>query len=242
MKKATGIIPARYESSRFPGKPLASILGKTMIQHVFERVQTANNLERVIIATDDERIYNAAHDFGADVRMSSSDHASGTDRVREIAAGLDSDIFINIQGDEPLIRGEMIDGLVLALQDETLPVATLAVRSESIEEFRDESTVKVIMDRGGNALYFSRAPIPFGMKDSFLKHIGIYGYQRVFLSQLPEIPLSTLEESERLEQLRILEGGYRIGIIVTPHTTISVDHPEDIIKVEEILKREAHVN
>ncbi|MFC2158992.1 3-deoxy-manno-octulosonate cytidylyltransferase [Acidobacteriota bacterium] len=242
MRKAIGIIPARYESSRFPGKALAPILGKPMLQHVYERVQAARKLERIIIATDDERIYTAAQAFGAEVQMTSHTHISGTDRISEVAAKLDTPIIINIQGDEPLIRGDMVDSLVLALQDETLPAATLAVKSDSPQEFQDEGTVKVVKDRNDNALYFSRAPIPFssGIKDSFWKHIGIYGYQKSFLLQIPRIPPSLLEESERLEQLRILEGGFRMKVIETRYSPRSVDFPEDIHTVENIIKKEDH--
>lgn len=213
-----------------------------MLQHVYERVQTAQKLERVIIATDDERIYTTAQGFGAEVQMTSQAHISGTDRISEVATKLDTPIIINIQGDEPLIRGDMVDGLVLALQDETLPVATLAVKSDAPHEFQDEGTVKIVKDRNDNALYFSRTPIPFssGTKGSFWKHIGIYGYQKSFLLQIPQIPPSLLEESERLEQLRILEGGFRIRVIETLYSTMSVDFPEDIRKVEEIIEKEDH--
>jgi 3-deoxy-manno-octulosonate cytidylyltransferase (CMP-KDO synthetase) len=235
--KATGIIPARYRATRFPGKLLAVILGKPMIQWVYEKATTSKYLERVIIATDDDRIYKAAQQFGADVEMTSPHHNSGTERVAEIAERIQSPIFINIQGDEPLIRGDMIDSLVEALQDESTIMATLAFRSEDFSRFKKEGTVKVVVDHTGSALYFSRAPIPFNASGYFLNHIGIYGYKRDFLLNLKDLPRSPLETTEKLEQLKVLENGYKIKVIETSHPTLGVDYPEDIARIEEWIKK-----
>jgi 3-deoxy-manno-octulosonate cytidylyltransferase (CMP-KDO synthetase) len=238
LKLATGIIPARYQSERFPGKPLALIQGKPMIQRVYEAAQTAQSLERVIVATDDKRIFHAAQKFGADTLMTSSSHRSGTDRVAEITAGINTPLVINIQGDEPLIKGEVIDELVEALQDEDIPMATLAVKEEDMALLNDHNVVKVVFNREGYALYFSRSPLPFQASRYFWRHIGIYGYQRNFLLKFCQIPPSRLEKEEKLEQLRAIENGYKIKIIENQFSSLSVDLPEDIIKVEKLLEEE----
>jgi 3-deoxy-manno-octulosonate cytidylyltransferase (CMP-KDO synthetase) len=236
LKLATGIIPARYHAERFPGKPLAFLLGKPMIQRVYEAALTAKNLDRVIVATDDHRILEAAQDFGAEARMTSSSHPSGTDRVAEVAREVNSPLVINIQGDEPLIRGESIDKLVEALQDEGIPMATLAAKEDDLNLLNDSDVVKVIPDKDGFALYFSRSPLPFQASDYFWRHIGIYGYQKDFLQKFCRIPPSRLEKTEKLEQLRALESGFRIKIVENQFSTLSVDSPEDIIRVENFLK------
>ena len=207
-----------------------------MIQRVYEATRTAKNLERVIVATDDKRILQAAQDFGAEARMTSSSHRSGTDRVAEVAREINTPIIINIQGDEPLIKGEAIDELVEALQDEDIPMATLAVKEDDLNLLNNSNVVKVVPDKDGFALYFSRAPLPFQASDYFWRHIGIYGYQKDFLQKFCRIPPSRLEKTEKLEQLRALENGYRIKIIENKFSTLSVDLPEDIIKVENLLK------
>ncbi|MEE8377324.1 MAG: 3-deoxy-manno-octulosonate cytidylyltransferase [Candidatus Aminicenantaceae bacterium] len=240
MRKATGIIPARYGSHRFPGKPLTPILGTMMIQRVYERAKQTDVLENVIIATDDQRIFDASLSFGADVRMTSSRHRSGTSRAAEIAAELDSPLIINIQGDEPLLHISMIEDLVQALQDKTIHMATLAVKDNNMADFEDKNIVKVVKDKEDFALYFSRALIPFNSTGYFWKHIGIYGYQRTFLLKFESLRETSLEKSEKLEQLRALENGYRIKIVDTPHSTLSVDTPEDIIKVENFLRKGQH--
>lgn len=240
FRKATGIIPARYGSHRFPGKPLTPILGITMIQRVYERAKQTDVLENVIIATDDQRIFDISLSFGADVRMTSSRHRSGTSRAAEIAAELDSPLIINIQGDEPLLHISMIEDLVQALQDKTIHMATLAVKDNNMADFEDKNIVKVVKDKEDFALYFSRTPIPFYSTDYFWKHIGIYGYQRTFLLKFESLRETSLEKSEKLEQLRALENGYRIKIVETPHSTLSVDTPEDIIKVENFLRKGQH--
>ncbi|MBM3296832.1 MAG: 3-deoxy-manno-octulosonate cytidylyltransferase [Candidatus Aminicenantes bacterium] len=235
MRKAAGVIPARFESSRFPGKPLALILGKPMLQWVYEAARKAASLERVIVATDDVRIFERARSFGAEAVMTSAGHASGTDRVAEAAAGLDLPIVVNIQGDEPLLEPEMIDGLVAALQDESVVMASLMARAGR-EEVLDRNVVKVVTDLKGFALYFSRFPIPFGNEDRFFRHVGIYGYRRDFLLELSRMPPTALEKAEKLEQLRVLENGHRIKMVPCGGATLSVDTPGDIIKVESILK------
>ena len=237
MREATGVIPARYGAIRFPGKPLAIIAGKPLIQRVYEQARKAKYIQKVIIATDDERIYSASKAFGADVRMTSPDHRSGTERVAEVAEGLDSPIIINIQGDEPLLQGQMIDDLVLALQEDSIPMATLAFAVKELDRIHDKDIVKVVADRDGNALYFSRSPIPFRTDDHFNQHIGIYGYQREFLLKFHSLPASRLEACERLEQLRVLENGYRIKIIPTCYQVLSVDTPQDIMAVEEFINK-----
>lgn len=241
MKKAAGIIPARYGSSRFPGKALSKIKGKYLVERVYERARQAKLLERLIIATDDDRIWNAAKKFGAEAVMTSPEHHSGTERVAEIAETIDSSIIINIQGDEPLLHGEMVDLLVSALQDERLSMATLVSRQTDRKLFHDTNAVKVVVDRKGNALYFSRAAIPSQIDDAFYLHIGLYGYQRDFLIRFAHWPPSRLEQLERLEQLRALEYGYTIKTIETSFITHSVDTPEDISRVEKLLEGSPHV-
>jgi 3-deoxy-manno-octulosonate cytidylyltransferase (CMP-KDO synthetase) len=207
-----------------------------MIQRVYEAARTAKNLERVIVATDDKRVYQAAQNFGAEARMTSSSHRSGTDRVAEVARESHTPIVINIQGDEPLIKGEAIDDLVAALQDKGIPMATLAVKEDNLNLLNDSNVVKVVPDRDGYALYFSRSPLPYQASDYFWRHIGVYGYQKDFLQKFCQIPPSRLEKTEKLEQLRALENGHRIKIIENQFSTLSVDSPEDIIRVENLLK------
>lgn len=237
MKLATGIIPARYDSKRFPGKHLAVILGKSIIQRVYEQAQTANLLQRIIIATDDERIFQASQAFGAEVLMTSPLHNSGTERAAEIAEKINTPIIINIQGDEPLLRGKMIDDLVIALQDKTIPMATLAAKVKDLSLINEKNIVKAVLDKNGFALYFSRSPLPFQASDYFWQHIGIYGYQRDFLLEFSQLSASRLETTEKLEQLRVLENGYKIKIIETSSLTLSVNTPQDIIRIENFLKQ-----
>jgi len=237
MKQATGIIPARFHSQRFPGKPLALIQGKPMIERVFERASTAKFLEQIIVATDDDRIAQAAQKIGAEVRMTSPHHNSGTERVAEVANKVKTPLIINIQGDEPLVSGQMIDTLILALQDEFIPMVSLMAKIQDLNLLRDANTVKVVVDKDSFALYFSRSPLPFQASDFFYQHIGLYGYQRDFLLNYIRLEPSRLEKTENLEQLRALEHGYRIKMIETQSPTLSVDTPNDIIKLEEFLKK-----
>lgn len=207
-----------------------------MIQRVYEQALGSKLLRNVIVATDDQRVFDACSVFGAEVRMTSSDHRSGTERVAEVAESLETPIIINIQGDEPLLQGQMIDDLVKVLQDDNIPMATLAEKVHDVALVQDKDIVKVVMDKNGYALYFSRSPLPFGPLDHFWKHIGIYGYQRHFLMEFRQMPVSQLESCERLEQLRALENGFKIKVIHTDSPTLSVDTPEDIIKVEKFLE------
>ncbi len=237
MKKAAGIIPVRYQSTRFPGKPLALIKGRPMIQWVYEGIKKSALLSRFIIATDDKRIQQAAQSFGAEVFMTRTDHPSGTDRVAEVAAAIDCPIIINVQGDEPLVEGKMIDALVEVLQEDAVPMASLMTRRPDVADIGDPNEVKVVVDDRSYALYFSRSPIPNGARDYFHLHIGIYGYRKEFLQDFVQMPASRLETAERLEQLRILEAGFKIKMVEVPYAALSVDTPEDIIRVEEILKK-----
>lgn len=237
MREATGIIPVRYQSTRFPGKPLAMIAGKYLVQRVYEQAKKAKLLQRLIIATDDERIFRASQAFGAEVHMTSPRHQTGTERVAEVAIKLETPVIVNIQGDEPLLQGHMIDRIVQALQDESVPMATLAVKVTDLALLQNKDIVKVVWDKKDYALYFSRAPLPFQDADYFWQHIGIYGYQKEFLLQFQGLPVSWLERCEKLEQLRALENGYKIKIIQTASPTLSVDTPEDIIKVEKFIEK-----
>jgi len=236
LKSAIGIIPARYASRRFPGKPLALIQGKPMLQWVYERACKASALDRVVIATDDSRILKAAKGFGAEAELTSPAHRSGTERVAEVAAGMEYPIVINIQGDEPLLQYELVDLLVEALQDDSLPMVTAARKTSDLALLADHNIVKVVVDLRGEALYFSRSPIPYAVTDYFLQHIGIYGFQKDFLLHFSQIPCSRLEEMEKLEQLRALENGARIKVIETDLSSCSVDVPQDINKVEDELR------
>ncbi len=213
------------------------IAGKSLVQRVYERAKQAKLLQRLLIATDDERIYTASQDFGAEVCMTSPHHRSGTERVAEVAKKLEVPVIINIQGDEPLLQGEMIDRLIQALQDESVPMATLAAKITDLDLLQDKDIVKVVWNKKEYALYFSRSPLPFQSTDYFWQHIGIYGYQKEFLLKFQSLPVSWLERSEKLEQLRALENGYKIKIIKTTSPTLSVDTPEDIIKVEKFIEK-----
>ena len=240
MNRAAVIIPVRYQSSRFPGKPLAMILGKPMIQRVYEGAREGRLVDRVIIATDDERIRDAAISFGAEAALTSKDHSSGTERVAEVAYDIDNKVIINVQGDEPLVTGEMVDGLIECLQDEGLQMASLMARVFELDLMADPNIVKVATDKAGFALYFSRSAIPHQATDFFFQHIGIYGYKREFLVGFTRLEPYRLERLERLEQLRALEHGFRIKMVEASERTLSVDTPGDIIKVEEFLKKKGH--
>lgn len=208
-----------------------------MIQWVYEEANSAELLDHTVIATDDKRIYQVSRAFGADVVMTSPHHISGTERAAELAKKIESSIVINIQGDEPLVRREMLDSLVQTLTAKSIPMATLAARNKDLSELDDPNIVKIVKDNDDFALYFSRSPLPFHAEDFFWQHIGIYGYQRDFLLKFCKLPISKLERTEKLEQLRALESGYKIKVVETPYLTLSVDTPQDIIKVENFLKR-----
>ena len=210
-----GVIPARFASSRFPGKALARVAGKTIIEHVFERASRANCLGRLIIATDDERIAAEARRLGAPVCMTRADHLSGTDRVAEAASGEDAEIIVNIQGDEPLIDPAAIDAATLALLDDPeIQMATLKKRISDPREFTNPNVVKVVANASQNAVYFSRSPIPHDPdgREVHYKHIGLYVYRREFLMAYSELPSGPLEHAEKLEQLRAIENGYSIRV------------------------------
>ena len=240
-----GIIPARYSSTRFQGKVLADILGKPMIQHVWERAKQAVVLDDLIIACDDERVARVAEEFGAKVAFTAKGHACGTDRICEVINPLDVKIVINIQGDEPLIHPTMIDAVTQALLDDSsISMATVMKTIEDPAVINDRNIVKVVIDKNNFALYFSRSPIPFHAKESgirlpiYFKHIGLYGYTKDFLFIYKNLPVSYLERVECLEQLRVLEEGFRIKVIETKYDTIGVDTPEDLEKVKQYLQKE----
>ena len=238
-RKILGVIPARFASTRFPGKVLAHIAGKTMLQHVYERATLCTYLTSVLIATDDDRVYAAARSFGARVRMTRSDHLSGTDRVAEVASAEDAGIIVNIQGDEPLISPAAIDAAILPMVHEPeLVMGTLKKRIEDPREITDPNVVKVVTNRSGDAVYFSRCAIPFERDNSggtaYFKHIGLYVYRRTFLLAYPELPVGPLEAAERLEQLRALENGFRIRVVETEYESLGVDTPEDLERVSRL--------
>ena len=210
-----------------------------MLQHVYERASQARYLTKLIVATDDERIYDAARSFGAQVQMTRADHASGTDRVAEVASADNAQAIVNIQGDEPLIDPETIDAATLALLDDPdAPMATLKKRIEDPSEVANPNVVKVVTDPTGDAIYFSRCPIPYARDAgvAHYKHIGLYVYRRDFLLAYPELPVGPLERAERLEQLRALENGYRIRVAETEYDSLGVDTPEDLERVTTLLE------
>jgi 3-deoxy-manno-octulosonate cytidylyltransferase (CMP-KDO synthetase) len=243
--KIVGIIPARYASTRFPGKPLHLIAGKTLIQWVVERCDRASSLAEVIVATDDERIAEVARAF-VRVEMTRADHPSGSDRIAEVAGRLDCDAVVNIQGDEPLIAPAVINVVAAAL--EGTEMSTAAARIKDVKEYDNPNVVKVIVNKAGRALYFSRRTIPFLREAAsrpvneqlaafpFLKHLGIYGYRRNTLLQLVKHPVSRLENAEKLEQLRALDHGIEIAVEIVDYDSIGVDAPEDVVRVESVLK------
>lgn len=242
MKTAI-VIPARYASSRLPAKPLLRETGKYLIEHVYERA-CQSQAALVVVATDDERIFHAVSSFGGNVMMTRADHVSGTDRVAEVALKLDADIIVNLQGDEPLIEPETLDFLVgLLQQNAEVEMATLGAPIATREQWLDPNCVKVVRDAAGRALYFSRSPIPF-VRDGepnfherpelFLQHLGLYAYRRGFLLKLAKLPPEPLEETEKLEQLRVLALGYRIQVGVVPHAHRGVDTPADYARFVEL--------
>lgn len=238
------LIPARYKSNRFPGKPLASINGKPMIQHVVERAQKLALLSRVVVATDDTRIAECVDGFGGDYVMTRDDHVSGTDRLAEAAELLDvsaHDIVVNIQGDQPLFHSEIINQVTQPLLDDPdLPMSTLIYKIIRAEEIDDPNHVKTVFDRDHNALYFSRSAIPHQRNPedgtpTYYKHLGVYGYRKNFLLTFVGLPVGEWEHFEKLEQLRALEYGYRIRVVLTSHDSVEVDTEEELRRVEEII-------
>lgn len=239
-----GVIPARYASSRFPGKALAEIAGKPMIQWVYEGASKARLLDALVVATDDERIYSAVRQFGGNAVVTSDKHPSGTDRVAEVAKKTSAEIVVNIQGDEPLITGDVVDEAVrLLLDDPQASVGTLVSPLDDPDDLADPSVAKVVVSRNGRALYFSRSPIPhvreldraqWVREHRFWKHIGVYVFRRDFLLEFVSWPVSALEKAEHLEQLRILENGYFIKIGYTDFVSKPVDTPADLEKLRQV--------
>ena len=246
--KLMSIIPARYASTRFPGKPLAVLGGKTVIQRVYEQVSSL--LDEVYVATDDERIFQAVESFGGRAVMTRTDHKSGTDRIEEAAEkiGSDADVIINVQGDEPFIQPSQIETLMHLFDAPETQIGTLGKRFETIEGVENPNSPKIVTDNRGFALYFSRSPIPYvrGIDRNlwleaypFLKHLGIYAYRREVLREVTQLPQGRLEKAESLEQLRWLENGYRIRVGLTDVETVGIDTPEDLQRAEEFLAQQA---
>lgn len=237
------VIPARYASTRLPGKPLAQIAGRPMIQHVVERVRQAQNLTRVVVATDDQRIKTAVEGFGGEAMLTRPDHRTGTDRVAEVAVHVPAEIYLNVQGDEPLMDPGTIDLLVSSLlEDDSVQIATPCSAIRQPNDIMDPHITKVVRDFDGNALYFSHAPIPW-VRDrgqdivvKHWKHIGLYAFRRDALLEFPTLPPGELERAEQLEQLRWLENSFRIRVVETEYDAVSVDVPEDIPRVEQRLR------
>lgn len=243
--KFIAIIPARYASTRFPGKPLAMLGGKTVIQRVYEQASAV--LEEAYVATDDERIYQAVEAFGGCAVMTRADHKSGTDRLEEAATkiGTDADVIINIQSDEPFIQKSQIETLKGLFENDETQIGTLGKPFENMEAVQNPNSPKIVCDRRGFALYFSRSVIPYVRGEEpanwlnhfpYLKHLGIYAYRRQVLHEVTQLPQSSLEKAESLEQLRWLENGYRIRVGITNVETVGIDTPEDLQRAEEFLK------
>lgn len=243
--KFIGIIPARYASTRFPGKPLALLDGKPVIQHVYEKVAAV--LEAAYVATDDERIYDAVKSFGGQVVMTRTDHKSGTDRIEEAIEkiGGEWDVVVNVQGDEPFVAKSQLDTICHCFDDSTTQIATLGKPFESMEAVQNPNSPKIVVDNMGFAMYFSRSVIPYvrGKEKSswlthypFLKHLGIYAYRKDVLRQITQLPQSSLEIAESLEQLRWLQNGFKIKVGTTDVETVGIDTPQDLERAEEFLK------
>lgn len=243
--KFIGIIPARYASTRFPGKPLALLGGKPVIQHVYEKVATM--LEAAYVATDDERIYDVVKAFGGQVVMTRTDHKSGTDRIEEAIEkiGGEWDVVVNVQGDEPFVAKRQLDTICHCFDDPTTQIATLGKPFESMEAVQNPNSPKIVVDNMGFAMYFSRSVIPYvrGKEKSswlthypFLKHLGIYAYRKDVLRQVTQLPQSSLEIAESLEQLRWLQNGFKIKVGTTDVETVGIDTPQDLERAEEFLK------
>jgi len=241
--KVVMVIPARYGSVRLPGKPLVMLAGKTMIQRVYEQAKKAQQAHRVIVATDDERIVKAVEAFGGEARMTRTEHRTGTERVAEVAAHVEGEVFVNVQGDEPLLDPVAVDTAVSALLEEPVAqVATVATPLKAAADIMDPNVVKTVLDFDENALYFSRAPIPW-VRDSgnkilvrHLKHLGLYVFQREALLEYPTLPQGELERIEQLEQLRWMENGYKIRVAEVEHDAVSVDVQADVERVERLLQ------
>jgi len=243
MSRVVVVIPARYGATRLPGKPLVMLAGKPMIQRVYERAKLAQRADQVIVATDDERILKAVEGFGGEARMTRTDHRTGTERVAEVAAHVAGDVFVNVQGDEPLLDPAAVDKAVSSLLEEPqAPISTVATPVKTPGDIMDPNVVKTVLDFDGNALYFSRAPIPW-VRDTgskiqvrHLKHLGLYVFQRDALLEYPTLPQGELERIEQLEQLRWMENGWKIRVAEVEHDAVSVDVPADVERVERLLR------
>ena len=238
--KCLGVIPSRYASTRLEGKPLKDICGHTMIEWVYKRTKLSN-LDEVVVATDDERIYEEVERFGGKAILTSKEHENGTSRIAEVCTKYeDYDVIVNVQGDEPLIEPEMINSIINSFkEDDTISMSTLKYKIDTMEEIENPNYVKVITDKKGYALYFSRSVIPYPRKldiQNYYKHVGIYGYKRDFVVEYAKMEPTPLELSESLEQLRALENGYRIKVMETPYKIIGVDTQEELEKVREYIK------
>jgi 3-deoxy-manno-octulosonate cytidylyltransferase (CMP-KDO synthetase) len=243
-EKVVVVIPARYGSTRLPGKPLVSLAGQTMVQHVYDRAKSAKSVHEVIVATDDDRIIQAVTSFGGQARMTRHDHRTGTERVAEVAAHVEGDVFVNVQGDEPLLDPAAVDTAIEALlADPQTGVATAATPIKTPADIMDPNVVKVVLDFDDNALYFSRAPIPWvrdaksGIQVRHMKHLGLYVFRRDALLEYPTLPQGELERIEQLEQLRWMENGTKIRVAEVEHDAVSVDVPEDVERVERLLQK-----
>lgn len=236
-----GVIPARYKSSRFPGKPLATICGKPMIWWVYQQCIKVKEFDEVYVATDDEQIFNTCLEYDVNVIMTSQNHKTGTDRIGEVASKIDADLYINIQGDEPLISPDEIRDLLSIFEDESVYFGSLRQEITDENELKATSTVKVVVDCNQDALYLSRSVIPSNIKDGvqtkFYKHIGIYGFKKDFLFKFIELPQSSLELGEGIESMRAVENGYKMRIYETKHKSIGVDLPEHIAVVEAEMRK-----
>lgn len=250
--KAVVIIPARYASTRLPCKlilpEVKSVTGRYIIEHVYQNVKQARQIHKVIVATDNRLIYDIVKGFGGDAEMTSVSHTSGTDRIAEVAGGLDADVIVNVQGDEPELNAAMVDQVIDAMaKDRDAVMATLAHEIKNAAELTNPNVVKVVLDNYGYALYFSRSQIPY-LRDSkdplnepgsrFLRHLGIYAYKRDFLLQYAKLPPSALEQAEKLEQLRALSNGYKIKVAITEHTSIGIDTRDDLMAFLERYKHD----
>lgn len=253
--RVVAVIPARWDSTRLRGKVLADINGKPMVQHVWERVSAAHEVDEVVVAVDKERVLKTVESFGGRAVFTAPEQPSGTDRIAEVASTVDADVFINVQADEPLVHPLMVDNLAQVFEYERdIQMATLITRIKDPAEITDPNVVKIVVDRKGFALYFSRSPIPYVCEKKergsesealtedthsrYFKHIGLYAYTKDFLFTYTNLPKSTLETDEKLEQLRVLEHGYKIKAVEVRYDTIGVDTEEDLQKVREILARE----
>lgn len=249
--EVTVIIPARYAASRFPGKVLADLAGRPIIQHVYSRAAAAEKVDKVLVATDDERVAAAVTKFGGEAVMTSPEHQSGTDRLAEVARDLSSDIIVNVQGDEPLIKPEMLDQAIDLLAGESSAVMSTLAAPINFETALNQQRVKVVVDKNHKALYFSRSPIPFyrdrahnqspgaaaGYSRPYLQHIGLYAYRREFLLEYTKLDQTALELAESLEQLRALENGYEIMVGITAHPGPGIDVPEDLEKARQLIQQ-----